>query len=49
LHFVKGYVCYVKERIYEIMTPRRLCEVVLFGFLRTRSTQLVNGWIVISF
>jgi len=30
LHFVKGYVSCVKDRIYEIMTMRRLCEVVLY-------------------
>ena len=49
LHFVEGYICYVKDRIYEIMTLRRLCEfVVLYLPLRFSMDEIyiVGGWIV---
>ena len=46
LLFVKGYVCYVKDRIYEIMTLRRLYEVELYPLSRflVDEINLVCGW-----
>ena len=48
MHFVEGYICYVKDRIYEIMTLRRLCEfVVLYLPLRFSMDEIyiVGGWV----